>query len=255
MWRRKVHDYSTLSLTFPSDKFAALAGLAQQEQLAHPGATYLAGLWEDTLICDLMWFAHHDSTLPKQKRAPSWSWAAVEGDIFFFDTPNIMEQRGGRFLEARCHIVHAACWTQGETPFVDQHAGSVTLKSRMRPVSVTGGNRFPRLVVAGSDVEVRCAMVRPPVREYILDNDTQDGEKSLRTSVDVRLVEFAVIEADWRRSGGLSGPSGLRQIHISLVLKSVNSDTLLFERIGFLAWEANDPDLYEGQEETTITII
>jgi hypothetical protein len=77
-WRETVSWYSRLSLTYSIDKFPALSGLAQQKQ---PGAKYLAGLWDHSLIPDLIW-VNSDNMHSNDKdwcksldiwRAPSWS--------------------------------------------------------------------------------------------------------------------------------------------------------------------------------------
>ncbi|KAI0630043.1 heterokaryon incompatibility protein-domain-containing protein, partial [Trametes polyzona] len=89
-WWEFVQAYSRRSLSYPSDKLVAFAGLAeefhQQKVTRLTGADYLAGLWRDTLLRDLLWFVDHafkpfPSTRPRQYRAPSWSWAAVDGAI------------------------------------------------------------------------------------------------------------------------------------------------------------------------------
>jgi hypothetical protein len=53
LWQRTVSDYSCLQLTMEKDIFPALSGVAQLQQHAK-GSRYLAGLWEDNLIADLM---------------------------------------------------------------------------------------------------------------------------------------------------------------------------------------------------------
>ncbi|KAK8226991.1 heterokaryon incompatibility protein-domain-containing protein, partial [Phyllosticta capitalensis] len=55
-WREFiVWDYSILNLTNPRDKLAALGAIAEQFQRVRPGARYLAGLWSDSLLDDMLW--------------------------------------------------------------------------------------------------------------------------------------------------------------------------------------------------------
>lgn len=75
LWYTTIITYSRLHLTYESDRFSALAGLASQfaEILSTP---YLAGLWQSDIGRGLLWACsggHH--TTPK---VPSWSWASVE---------------------------------------------------------------------------------------------------------------------------------------------------------------------------------
>ena len=46
--------------------------------------TYLAGLWKEDFLSGLFWSRQRETeslTPPKQYRAPSWTWASVEGRI------------------------------------------------------------------------------------------------------------------------------------------------------------------------------
>ncbi|KAI9772555.1 MAG: hypothetical protein M1840_000760 [Geoglossum simile] len=81
-WRNIVEEYSGLDLTYGNDKFPAISGTANQMRIYRPKAKYLAGLWEDDLIQDLLWepFQLEDHR-PETWRAPSWSWASVNGQI------------------------------------------------------------------------------------------------------------------------------------------------------------------------------
>lgn len=83
-WNSIVERYSPLNLTFPSDKLVALSALAQQVSLAFPAAgKYLAGLWEAPLIAQLLWVTGTPKTAsrPREHRAPSWSWACIDGEV------------------------------------------------------------------------------------------------------------------------------------------------------------------------------
>lgn len=77
-WYRLIGIYTRLSLTNPTDKLAAVAGIAQQVQL-RTGDTYLAGLWKSNIRRGLQWWSNPPSILvrPSTPQAPSWSWAAL----------------------------------------------------------------------------------------------------------------------------------------------------------------------------------
>ncbi|KAF4993164.1 hypothetical protein FGRMN_6649 [Fusarium graminum] len=87
-WEKVVHHYTSRQLTNPSDKLPALSGLAQQYKQVR-GGTYLAGLWQDSLIHDLCWYHVFNYNVPTSGgvghrpahyRAPSWSWASLDTD-------------------------------------------------------------------------------------------------------------------------------------------------------------------------------
>ncbi|PVH80477.1 HET-domain-containing protein, partial [Cadophora sp. DSE1049] len=82
-WFRLVECYTKRSLTFSEDKLPALSGLAHEYQRAS-GDRYLAGIWSRELWKGLFWRRDMDclrSSGPELYRAPSWSWAAVNGSI------------------------------------------------------------------------------------------------------------------------------------------------------------------------------
>ncbi|KAK0745692.1 heterokaryon incompatibility protein-domain-containing protein [Schizothecium vesticola] len=82
-WRELVTSYSRLRLTYLKDLFPALSGSARQLQRLRGGVRYLAGLWEDTLVEDLLWQGQEVwSPRPEEWHAPTWSWAAVSGGAF-----------------------------------------------------------------------------------------------------------------------------------------------------------------------------
>lgn len=81
-WLQLVEDYSLRALTKSEDKLTALAGIAEVYQGHH--ARYLAGLWSDQFPAALMWQSL-DSYAKRHDiyRAPSWSWASLQGRISF----------------------------------------------------------------------------------------------------------------------------------------------------------------------------
>ncbi|PQE08118.1 HET domain-containing protein [Rutstroemia sp. NJR-2017a BVV2] len=85
IWHLLVGNYSQRHLSEPGDKLLALSGLARKiERLS--GMKYVAGLWKNIISQSLLW--HLQSKLgqyPIQYRAPSWSWASVDGDTVFYD--------------------------------------------------------------------------------------------------------------------------------------------------------------------------
>jgi hypothetical protein len=88
-WNRIVKEYSNRELTFAIDKLPALGGLAHRFDLANYSSTdknrsskYLAGLWRHNLIIDLNWWPQNGNcTSAPSYRAPSWSWASIDGPV------------------------------------------------------------------------------------------------------------------------------------------------------------------------------
>jgi hypothetical protein len=79
-----VQNFSSRTLSFPSDKLPAFSGLAQR--LSHVvGGDYLAGLWSSDIKNGLLWKfeAGYCRHLTRPYRAPSWSWAVTDGLVLF----------------------------------------------------------------------------------------------------------------------------------------------------------------------------
>lgn len=81
-WHDLVADYAKRRMTNPMDKLTAISGLARKYHTL-TGDLYLAGLWRQDLPASLMWrtIPHGDYTRPTAYRAPSWSWATIDGVV------------------------------------------------------------------------------------------------------------------------------------------------------------------------------
>ncbi|KAI5859289.1 HET-domain-containing protein [Durotheca rogersii] len=90
-WPAAVQSYSKCDLTFSRDKLVALSGLAKHMGDAMvtdrgPGYdNYLAGLWKHMMPRSLLWAPKTQGRPVSPYRAPSWSWASLDGDISFLD--------------------------------------------------------------------------------------------------------------------------------------------------------------------------
>ncbi|KAG8157905.1 hypothetical protein KVR01_012177 [Diaporthe batatas] len=103
-WARVVEDFTSRTLSCEMDKMPAIAGLAKKfMEHAHvkaPDAIYLAGLWYYKGVNPFRGGAHPISQIPlgllwrrsgagfmrspAAYRAPSWSWAALDGPVELF---------------------------------------------------------------------------------------------------------------------------------------------------------------------------
>jgi len=94
-WHEIVEEYTVRLLKNPSDKLAALLGIADAVGNV-TGEEYIAGLWKGSLFLDLLWFikpysgskSADQSVIVSPTRifpqvAPSWSWASVNRPIQF----------------------------------------------------------------------------------------------------------------------------------------------------------------------------
>lgn len=115
-WHKIIESYSRLKLSFLRDKFPALSGLAQQmSKKRGPEVRYLAGLWSNSLLTDLLWTAAYVWSLHAidrilqgyEWRAPSWSWAARDVPVIL--PPRLGTEANGSTCEVKafCDILDA----------------------------------------------------------------------------------------------------------------------------------------------------
>jgi len=81
-WYSIIQDYSSRRMTFPSDVFPALAGLATEFN-RRLNDQYVAGLWKRDFSRGLLWTVadseRAEAAVPY--RAPTWSWASIVGRV------------------------------------------------------------------------------------------------------------------------------------------------------------------------------
>ncbi|KFA76001.1 hypothetical protein S40288_10365 [Stachybotrys chartarum IBT 40288] len=90
LWRKLVIQYSQSQLTYERDKLVAISGVAKMiQRLLSKTCTsevgYHAGLWSPNLASQLLWEIPPNPspvpTQPQKYRAPSWSWASIDGEV------------------------------------------------------------------------------------------------------------------------------------------------------------------------------
>ncbi|KAH6989608.1 heterokaryon incompatibility protein-domain-containing protein [Ilyonectria sp. MPI-CAGE-AT-0026] len=85
LWFRIVGLYTASALTVPSDKLIACSGIVKRmAEIVQDD--YVAGMWRRYLEGELLWSVpgNHQPerwTRPKEYRAPSWSWASIDGPV------------------------------------------------------------------------------------------------------------------------------------------------------------------------------
>jgi hypothetical protein len=91
-WLAIVSRYSQMHLSYSEYKLPALSGMSKevalilQQSSSNHQARYLAGLWDFQLFKQLTWFClrYDDKTQrPPKYRAPSRSWASIDGQIMY----------------------------------------------------------------------------------------------------------------------------------------------------------------------------
>ncbi|ROW05692.1 hypothetical protein VMCG_05233 [Cytospora schulzeri] len=83
-WYDIVEEFTRRKITNKTDRLPALAGLAEKYRRATK-KEYIAGMWLEDLPTTLLWYSSRVRSLESLTayRAPSWSWASLEGSVVF----------------------------------------------------------------------------------------------------------------------------------------------------------------------------
>ncbi|KAF8851777.1 HET-domain-containing protein [Acephala macrosclerotiorum] len=90
-WHGQVVEYTRRRLTCAPDKLPAISGIASVLHRV-TGSEYIAGVWTRNLVNDLCWERvdvgeaerrRPSWVIPPSYRAPSFSWASVDGAVFY----------------------------------------------------------------------------------------------------------------------------------------------------------------------------
>lgn len=129
-WYRLVQQYSRCSMTEPEDKLVALAGIVDQFHNLFPSMLYHdyhCGVFNTDIVRGILWFArpHHAALQRHPGRAPSWSWASVDGPLGFACdiTPSIAD------VSSRITIRSFRPGTAEPIPFEGEHGPGCPLVS------------------------------------------------------------------------------------------------------------------------------
>lgn len=155
MWSEIVETYTTCDLTYGTDKVVAIAGLAKYwRTLWGTPIRYFAGIWDYALPFQLLWSKssymgpnYGTWTRQEEYRAPTWSWASVNGpvDITWSNSSihgpitaeRIDNSPGGKFRQAVLIIIDRVQMDYlSEDQFGPVRGGRIHISCRLAPVCV-----------------------------------------------------------------------------------------------------------------------
>ncbi|KAH7081366.1 heterokaryon incompatibility protein-domain-containing protein [Paraphoma chrysanthemicola] len=129
---RTLLGYSMCVLTYQSDVFPALSGLARAFQ-RELDDTYLAGVWRKDLIRGLFWAVsrNNESASRLDNIAPSWSWASMTCYVDFpLETQYTSDPKYDMFL---AEVLDAVTVPASSDPFGAIAFGYIRLAANLRP--------------------------------------------------------------------------------------------------------------------------
>lgn len=164
-WRAMVESYTTCTLTEQQDKLIAIQGLVNIYKPLRDD-DYLAGLWRKQLPSGLMWTtrdglqANGEPTYrPETYRAPSWSWASVEGTIEIFPEFHPEEER---WIDL-CQVLEAKTTPLGEVTTGQVSDGYIKLRGRLLSTEDLSFHTSPK----GKTVQIARSREGDPLKSWI----------------------------------------------------------------------------------------
>ncbi|KAI0407329.1 heterokaryon incompatibility protein-domain-containing protein [Xylaria palmicola] len=181
-WASIVEAYTERALGFLDDRLPAISGIAKKMHRAELGE-YLGGLFSYKLLPQLLWSrAEGQPPLPRPSngyRAPSWSWASVDGHVTF-------RNRMWSTAKETASLVHFAIQPASEMEKYTKYASGV--------IRISGNAALLRLV---TDPATRELVVPPSHAGLSLTLDAQEFQDvaSLNVYVLQILHDFGVIRS------------------------------------------------------------
>lgn len=231
VWNDILKIYTSCALTNADDKLVAISGIAKSFTNI-VGDEYLAGLWQGNFVNGLLWQVldpttamysgekYWPSVRPERYRAPSWSWASVDGPTqgypFEYELSDHCADIQDIFVEPKSSD------STGELKHACLHVCGHLVKTRRKP----GGENWPGHAQFGKffpDVEdeVEGDYYCLPLRESRSRGPEQTGK--VTGLVGLVLTVITDGEVEYKSCCGRC------------------SEKLLFTRVGTFKMEVGDP--------------
>ncbi|KAH7009334.1 heterokaryon incompatibility protein-domain-containing protein [Macrophomina phaseolina] len=236
-WFHIVAQFSARQLTYGADKLPALSGLAKETSSAGPVGRYLAGIWEEDLAYGLLWICcandHEFSSAPSY-RAPSWSWASMDGQI----TWGSQWERNA--LPQTFELLQADIKLAGNDPFGSITCAHLVVAGLLLPVNINGFAQtklsifdFPyQLIHEGKKIGFSHLDLRRP--EYVA-----------RSLFALQLFE------QWPRLP----EHGQQHVWCGLILEPSLGPAKTFRRVGLFFLDEEHLDVFQSVESSRITLV
>ncbi|KAF1847870.1 HET-domain-containing protein [Cucurbitaria berberidis CBS 394.84] len=222
-WYTLMGYYSRTELTYPEkDKLAAVAAIARRFGCVIPGR-YCAGLFESDIPIGLLWYQIiADQDRSPRYRAPTWSWASVDGSTIF---------NSARYAHKRGRIHYRT--------LANVESIAIELKEPRNPF---GQVLSAELVIRGTIIQL------PAVELDCLINSDCSGDSQGNGSYQ-NLLGLCIMDAEQQGDVHLYSIDGIILSHVGL-------DT--YKRIGKFKGDGypnSGPFPIEDHERRTITIV
>ncbi|KAK4942757.1 hypothetical protein LTR10_017517 [Elasticomyces elasticus] len=238
-WCGIVEDYARRNLYDPGDKLIAIAGLARRAQEIL-GGEYLAGLWRHRLHIGLAWQVPQDAQAKRAReyRAPSWSWASMDG-IITYDRSDGYVQSDDGFLDSAIDVLDTSVLLTGPDPFGPVQYVEIVVAGQLKEIPSSALLRndiltYPRWLSGAA----------PQIGWYLDDEKHMMEVKTIITCLKIAVKPFGP---------GPSLPPTNSMLILEQVEDGIKHDVPRYRRIGF--GQVFVTDYFGDCTPTTITLI
>ena len=225
-WQKIISEYTSLRLTYDSDRLPAIAALADMmSRLRRSDDIYIAGLWRNSILSDMLWRSDHfepgkwgQPLEPRPARlVPSWSWASVQNAKAVWP--------GHAFLDTT-KIVSLDYTAIGAAHLGEVSNASIVLRTHVLDLTGTEISYPPW----SSDIIDDIVRSSPPMASFGRNNSVKINcsfvqDYDLTTAdppyVPGHVLKLLVSHQDHRALGGI-------------VVRQMTEEPVQWERIGFL---------------------
>ncbi|KAI0113323.1 heterokaryon incompatibility protein-domain-containing protein [Daldinia grandis] len=218
LWYDVVEQYSRRKLTKAEDKLIAMEGI-KSEVSRVTGYIYLGGLWKDTLLTDLLWFAIDGpgQRLLTEKGflvAPTWSWASIEGAVAL----DLLPENALRSIQE----TEALTTIENLGPISDNlQEMIITLSGPLLQIDLPKAHGTGWNITIGRNNQASARFF-------------PDVEWKNESSDKLACLTFLVLDREKTRSLTPSSSEDVQGLVLRLVTKSEGTDTLdTYERVGY----------------------
>lgn len=136
-WTNLVMNFTRKALTKETDTLPALSGLAHEYNKRRRDE-YLAGLWRKDICSTMCWSVDggQQAARPLTYRAPSWSWASINGRILWVQSSPLVQA---------CQVVSAHVVPSGRDPMGQVRGGTIKLSAPLRKAHCVPNLDYPDL--------------------------------------------------------------------------------------------------------------
>lgn len=243
-WNALLWQYNTRNLTDPSDKFPALSGIAKvyADRLDDE---YVAGIWKKSMIEGLCWQGLGCKPFDGSYRAPSWSWASVDG------TAATGFHRAHHDMAT---IVDYHVEVDGDNPFGRIKDAWIKMEASLVPLFLS--------TKTGPTGHICLETRSGQGKGYVCSFDTIDGKYSVSADLVREMDVFALVLVGLVGDGpNETNPDadGEIRFYMCLVVTPTTEDGSRVRPIKRVGWTFLDPEDFEpGQLESsrvTVTLV